>query len=302
MTDGSLELITGPRGGDDERPAPYSVDCRLTGACQLRCAWCWGPAHSSSARIRAVDWVAIVAALAQRGTRHVVFSGGEPTLSNALRSSVEAAARHGLLITLSTNGIRFAAYSDILGQLNEIGIPIDGSTPQMQAAMRGRSERHGAWKEAIQAIRIAQAARAAGESRAQITVRTVIARPNLQDIARIPEALTAEGIDLSGVRLKLYQVEPIGPHAASIDFGRWAVSVPEAHEAAQRVVARLPATQVTLQLYQETAGRYFLIDPDGTALGTDEEDGLPREVVYGNVLTDLDHALGAWRSHRRRLK
>jgi MoaA/NifB/PqqE/SkfB family radical SAM enzyme len=48
---------------------------------------------------------------------------------------LQAVKRYGLRVTLSTNGIRSATRKDILGHLDEIGIPIDGSTPQVPAAV-----------------------------------------------------------------------------------------------------------------------------------------------------------------------
>lgn len=58
-------------------------------------------------------------------------------------------------------------------------------------------------------------------------------------------------------------------------------------------VDALRVLTTALQLYANTTGRYFLIDPDGWAFGTDEDDGgRPTAAPHGNVLDDADATAG----------
>ncbi len=103
--------------------------------------------------------------------------------------------------------------------------------------------------------------------------------------------------------MKFYQVEPFGPHVAHIDFDRdWAITTQEAEEAAALTRTNHPAANITLQLYENTVGRYFLVDPDGFASGTDEDRyGNPVEVAYGNIVYDFDATIDAYQRHQEGL-
>lgn len=281
--------------------APHTVDLRLLGTCQLRCEWCWGPEHYRRGTVSGSLWAATLEALAERGTRQLTISGGEPTKSAALRPVVQAARRGRMAVTLSTNGILLPEFMDVVEVIDDVGIPVDGSTPLMNDRMRKGSLRFHGWEKAIAAIRLVQEMRRAGDSNAATTVRVVIARPNLHDVPNIPEALVAAGLDLSQLRIKLYQVEPFGPHFARTDFERdWAITSDEACACAAATRASAPQAHIELQLYTNTVGRYFLIDPDGGAIGTDENQAdQPIEVPYGNVVHDFERTLEAYREHQR---
>lgn len=281
--------------------APHTVDLRLLGTCQLRCEWCWGPEHFRRGTVSGSLWAATLEALAERGTRQVTISGGEPTKSPALRQTVQAARRGGMSVTLSTNGILLPEFTDVVEVIYDVGIPVDGSTPLMNDRMRKGSLRFQGWEKAIAAIGLVQKMRRAGVSNAMVTVRVVVARPNLHDVPTIPNALDAAGVDLSPLRIKLYQVEPFGPHFGQTDFERdWAITSDEACACAAATRARAPQAHIELQLYTNTVGRYFLIDPDSGATGTDEDHaGQPVEVPYGNVVYEFERTLAHYREHQR---
>ena len=283
--------------------APDTVDLRLVGTCQLRCEWCWGPEHFRRGSIDEETWAVTLDELAQRGTRQVIISGGEPTRSPLLGPVVKAARDSGLAVTLSTNGIYLGQFKDVVALVQDVGIPVDGATPEMNERMRKGSLRFRGWERAIAAIRLVQEMRETGLTTARVTVRVVVARPNLQDVANIPDVLGAAGVDLNDVRVKLYQVEPFGPHFRRTDFdASWAVSSDDACACATETRARARGAHVELQLYGNTVGRYFLIDPDGWATGTDEDDeGRPVEVEYGDVVNSLEGTLAEYHAHRQRL-
>ena len=282
---------------------PDSVDLRINGLCQLRCPWCWGPEHHRPGTVSRHQWEAVIGALAKIGTTQIILSGGEPTLSKALRPCVIAAKHYGMSVTLSTNGIKLAKFTDVLEHVDDLGIPLDGSTPETNEQMRTRSEKHEAWQQALSAMRLIQEMHRNGHSKAILTVRTVIARPNLDDVPAIPAALTANGVNLGSLRLKLYQVEPFGPHFSDTDFDRdWAVTEDEARDAFDTIRVLHPDLHVDLQLYAGTVGRYFLVDPDGEATGTDElPDGTPIEVPYGNLVNDFSGSIEAFQRHQRQI-
>jgi MoaA/NifB/PqqE/SkfB family radical SAM enzyme len=295
----NIDYIEGPRG-DTPSGAPHTADFRITGTCQLCCDWCWGPEHLRKGSITEAQITETIGRLAADGMEQVVFSGGEPTLSNILVPGVEAAKQNGLRVTLSTNWINIGKSRDLLHRVDDLGIPIDGSIPEINDAMRTRSLRFNAWQQAIGAIVLVQRMNSLEDTNIAITIRTVIARPNLGDAPKIPTALELNGVDIERLRFKLYQVEPFGPHYSHIDFHKdWAISESEAKEVAEHMRIESPRANITLQLYEGTVGRYFLVDPDGNATGTDEDErGAPSEVGYGNIVNDYDATLNSYRTHQ----
>ncbi len=191
MSAESIVYISGSRG-ETQSGAPHTADLRITGLCQLRCDWCWGPEHFRKGDVAPEEWSETIGRLAMGGTQQLVFSGGEPLLSKALRPGIQAAKDHDLRVTLSTNGILLGKNSDILRSVDDLGIPIDGSTPDVNDAMRTWSVRHDAWKRGVEAIRLAQSMKQEGETAVTITSRTVIAKPNLQDVLPRLKRLTHE--------------------------------------------------------------------------------------------------------------
>jgi Fe-coproporphyrin III synthase len=291
--DNMLERIVGERAADGPiGPAPRVVDLSLSGRCQLRCAWCWGPEHDRGEEASVLTWQQVMAALWLWGTREIVFTGGEPLLSHHLPPLLEFASEYGFRTTLSTNGILLPKKLHLLAHVDDIGIPVDADNADIAAVVRRGAGPANAWDKAINAIRIAQ------DHVELVTVRTVIARPNLDSIAGIPHVLAAHGVDISRLRFKMYQAEPIGPHFRRTDWSEWAVDEVAATRAAS-ALAQEAATRPVLQLYRDTAGRYVQIDPGGRTYGTDiDEAGLPFEVPYGNVIEDIPAMVRAYQLHR----
>jgi Fe-coproporphyrin III synthase len=297
-----LRLTHGQRGNPSELPS--TVDIRYSGVCQLRCAYCWGPAHDRRGSFNEANVTTLLQGLAAAGVKGVVHSGGETTLAPVLPHALATARSLGLRSTLSTNGIGFAKHVELLPLIDDLGIAIDGDTAEVHNQMRRGAERHDGFAEALRAVALAQTAARDSSGPRELTVRTVVAKRNVGSIVNLPDTLKNAGVDLSSVRLKMYQVEPFGPHFPLIDFeGDWAVNGDDVLAVAERMRRRHAGLNLEVQLYSGTVGRYFLIGPDGDASGTDEDvRGRPIEVNYGNVLVDLTGALAAYRRHGRHLR
>lgn len=268
---------------------PQTVDVSLTGKCQLRCSWCWGEEHTVGTIHSENEWKELLRKFKDGGTTSVVFTGGEPLLSPILPSVLRYAKESlSMRTTLSTNAILLAEKHEIvLPWVDDLGIPIDGSTSEINKRMRaGKIDN---FQKAIDGIKMVLDA----YPDILLTVRTVIARPNIQDVGNIPQMLMDNNIDISRIRYKLYQVEPIGPRADVTNTDQWKVSEDECKSTASAVKERYPNLSVTLQLYSKTSGRYYQIGPRGNAYGTyiDETD-TPQIIELGNPIDDFDHAIG----------
>jgi MoaA/NifB/PqqE/SkfB family radical SAM enzyme len=277
--------------------APSVVDLNVTGRCQLRCKFCWGPEHTVSSPHSVERWIELIQRLAQDGTCRLVFTGGEPLLMPALPAMLQASREAGLVVTLSTNGVLLQQRAAVLADVDHVGIPIDGSTAEMAERMRPRLTRHDGWKNAVAAMRLV---RSAG---VDLIIRTVVARHNLDDVVRIPAALEEFGVDLcgEGVLYKLYQVMPTGPIARQIPPAtwaqEWAVSEAAVDNVSDTIRAIYPALTVTAQCYRRAVGRYFIVDPIGKAYGNDLDavTGEPIDVEYGNVFFRYEQCITRYR-------
>lgn len=280
--------------------APATIDLSLTGRCQLRCEWCWGTEHHIGEVFPVQAWTSLLDELGERGTRHVVLTGGEPFLSPYLEPVLTRARALALRTTLSTNGIRLArdpSLHRLLEHVDDVGIPLDGHSAEINAVMRKRSGNLNGWRHAVDALKIAQAIVPS------VTVRTVVSKKNLQSVPLIPAVLKDEGVDIQALRFKCYQIEPIGPHYSSTNWSEWEIDVKAVRHLARDLTRLYPELDLTVQLYKNTVGRYFRIDPDGRAFGTDSSSsGAPKEVAYGNVFEGLNGVLAMWQRHTASLK
>ncbi len=267
---------------------PKTVDISLTGKCQLGCPFCWGEDHTVGTIHDAQKWKELLGNFRGLGTSGVVFTGGEPLMSPELIDVLKYAKEDlGLRTTLSTNAILLKGkHQLVLPWVDDLGLPLDGSTPEINGVMRPGKINN--FKRVIEGIKLVQSQ----YPNIDLTVRTVIARPNVNDVANIPQVLINNGVDLTRIRYKLYQVEPIGPRADIVNTDAWKVSEGECREVEKTIRQSHPDVSLTMQVYKETSGRYYQIGPHGNAYGTIiDHDGTPQMVDLGNPIDNFKEAV-----------
>jgi radical SAM protein with 4Fe4S-binding SPASM domain len=83
----------------------YSVEIRLTKACNLVCGHCSvGAGKKAEGELRPSEVRALIDQVSKIGARYLVFTGGEPLLCKELIPLVEHAAKKGLIVSVDTNG------------------------------------------------------------------------------------------------------------------------------------------------------------------------------------------------------
>lgn len=93
----------------------------VTYRCDLNCVHCSSDARpSNSLEMSRDDCVRILAQAAHMGARDVAFSGGEPLLWPYIFAAVDAAARHGLKVTVYTSGCA-DGFQEKAKRLRELG-------------------------------------------------------------------------------------------------------------------------------------------------------------------------------------
>lgn len=194
-----------------------------------------------------------------------------------LNELVKFAKEHNLRTTLSTNTILLTEKRarEILPYIDEIGVPIDGSSSEKSLKMRlGKLDQ---FKYAIESLsRIRRLA-----PHAEITIRTVISKVNKNDILDIGYLLD----ELKGKwdRWKLYQFTPI--NNGLVNKMEHYLSKKQFMTIATKV--RTKFYQFYIKIYPSDAriGRYVFIGPEGKLYGVGSDE---KYLYLGNVLKRTD--------------
>ncbi|MDF1678035.1 MAG: radical SAM protein [Legionellaceae bacterium] len=263
---------------------PSTVDLNLLGRCNLNCTWCWGPEHDTAEPIRLNEWKDLVSNLQKMGTKSVIITGGEPLLKRWLPDLIKyIKSELNMRVTLSTNGILLRRKANaLLPYVDDLGIPIDGPSDEINRIMRKGHFKH--FDIALDAISYVQQE----YPNIDLTVRTVVAKPNLAFVSKIGSVLLHSGIKPEKLRWKIYQVNPIGPRKGEILNGDWLISSEEFNQTIKHCRTLTPELNICSQPYDKHVGRYFMIFPDGTTHVIEKgNDGFPCERILGNVFNDL---------------
>ncbi len=267
---------------------PSTVDLNLVGRCNLNCTWCWGPEHNTAEPIRLNEWKNLVKKLQSLGTKSVIITGGEPLLKGWLPDLIKYIKSDlNMRVTLSTNGILLRRKADaLLPYIDDLGIPIDGPSDEINKLMRIGKFNH--FDIALDAIRYVQVE----YPKIDLTVRTVVAKPNLEHVHKIGSVLFNAGIDPEKLRWKMYQINPIGPRKKDILAGDWLINQDEFNRVVNKAKILNPKFKICSQPFENHIGRYFMIFPDGTSHIIEKgKDGFPCEKILGNVFRDMDVVL-----------
>ena len=133
--------------------APYKADLALTYACNNRCAHCYNePGRGGPSSLSHRQWRQVIRRLARTGVPHLIFTGGEPTLHEALPDLVRCAERLGLVTGVNTNGRRLADAA-FAGRLKRAGLDhIQITLASTRPSMHNRTVGAQAFEETVQGI------------------------------------------------------------------------------------------------------------------------------------------------------
>jgi MoaA/NifB/PqqE/SkfB family radical SAM enzyme len=161
-----------------------SVDWWMTSRCNLACDFCYGPVPGRDP-VELRD--EIFQALAASSARAVTFCGGEPLLIRKIGQYATALGRHGKSTVLNTNGQLLRRRLDQglrLADFTVVGISVDGPTPEVHRAMRGKNAD---LDEVLKAARLVKYA--SGVRLKMATVISAVNQAELPALARIVHRL-----------------------------------------------------------------------------------------------------------------
>jgi len=182
-------------GGEEGIDAPWphpllTAAVELTRRCNARCVHCGSAAgRPREGELRLAEWEPVFRDLAALGGKEVCLLGGEPFLAPWWEEAAASAGEAGLRVVFITNGALVdrdaASRLKSLGCVSRVAVSLDGASPEIHDAIRGRP---GSFLEATGAIeRLLEAGVEAGAV-------TTAMRPNLEDLPRIRDLLLGRGI------------------------------------------------------------------------------------------------------------
>lgn len=268
--------------------SPETVDFNINGICNLNCKWCWGPVHNAKEDVTLSEWKIIAYLLKKFGTKNIVFTGGETLLKKELPELARYVNKElELRTTLSSNGLLLLKRGpSVLPYINDLGLPLDGHTQNVNAVMRRGTITH--FSRVLQAIKFVQ-----NEfPQIDLTVRTVMAKPNIESVPFIGKTMLEANIDPSKMRWKIYQVSPVGPRKENILNSDLLITKDQFDEQIKITKVINPSFKIEAQPYERSFGRYFHIFPDGKShIVAQGKDGLPEEISMGNIAKDFDSVI-----------
>lgn len=169
--------------------APYKADLALTYACSNNCAHCYNePGRKAMVSLGRRGWKQVLQRLADISVPHIIFTGGEPTLSEHLPALIRHAERLGQVTGINTNGRRLAdaAYVGRLAKagLDHAQITLASRRPELHNETVGAE----AFEETVAGIRNAV------ETLPHAITNTTLTRRNRDHAAEIVDFIQDLGI------------------------------------------------------------------------------------------------------------
>jgi radical S-adenosyl methionine domain-containing protein 2 len=228
-----------------------SVDWWITSRCNLACDFCYGPLPGRDPVERRS---AIAGALAASSARVVTFCGGEPLLIRKIDQYAADMARRGKSTVLNTNGQLLRTRFDQgfrLADFDLVGISIEGSTPEVHRAMRGK---RADLDKVIEAARLV-----AKEPGVGLKLATVVSGVNRDDLPALAETVRELGPDV----WRLYQYSSRGDY--NVGQQRHRLAEDEFRRLVTRATELAAPVPTAPSTETETEG-CLIVDPAGNVL------------------------------------
>jgi len=186
--------------------SPLAVFWEITNTCNLKCIHCYKRAGKAEQNeLSTKECLQLVREMGKMHVMRVNFGGGEPLLRKDLLRIIRATKKAGMMTGLTTNGTLLT--KEIASQLAKLGVPVqvslDGARATTHERIRGKS---GSYQQAIDAIHILTGLGV------DTRIGTVVMRPNLNEIPRMPQVIQSLGVKIWNLMLLI----PVGRATKSL--------------------------------------------------------------------------------------
>ncbi len=232
--------------------SPYRMDLALTYRCNNNCSHCYNARSRSFPELGLEQWLAIIDRLWEIGVPHIVFTGGEPTLSRYLPELIAHAEKNGQITGINTNGRRLKD-PDFVQKLVDAGldhaqITLESHIPAIHDQMVAAP---GAWQDTIQGLKNVLA------TRLFVMTNTTLLQNNSPYLADTLDFLAGHGVPTVGLNALIYSGK-----GANVNTGLPAADLPALLE-----IARAKTAQSGQRLIWYTPTEYCHFDPVLLELG-----------------------------------
>lgn len=185
---------------------------RILEACNADCFMCGYALSRDDYRFSPVEFADLLPRAADAGVRYVRFTGGEPLMHRDILELVRLGARHGMKMSLITNGMLLPRLADQLAAagLAHVVVSIDGASAETHDLYR-RSP--GTFAKGISGLR-----KASGLGLVT-RVNTVVGPHNYVELPALREVLVDAGVqqwELSALKLERMIVYPDPGHVREV--------------------------------------------------------------------------------------
>lgn len=232
---------------------PEVVDINITGRCNLHCSYCYGPPPDCS-ELALDDIERALDILSAGGTTGIVLTGGEPLVRDDIIDILVAMTRRGMKVALQTNATLLREKPETLELVDWLCMPLDGSSEQMVASVRGSPANFRAVVGAL------EWAASLPSKRFRIKIGTVVTQQNRFDLVNIASILSVHGVDV----WKCHEIRPRG--RAKENFHRLHVPGEEILQLLEVVRARHPKLNTHFSKRHFSRGAYLFLYPNGDLL------------------------------------
>lgn len=161
FVEGNLSVIENIGGNDptigaDDLPAPYRMDLALTYKCQNKCSHCYNEPKRKKKEMGSEDWLKTIDILWGKGIPHIVFTGGEPTMSKHLMDLIVKSEENGQITGLITNGRKLREKGYLKGLVKAGLDHVQITVLSHKAGVHDKLTcSKGSWKETIAGLKVA---------------------------------------------------------------------------------------------------------------------------------------------------
>ncbi len=302
-----------------KQPQRFVVDFWMTGRCDMECPFCYGADVPTASRIeidnsgkdqkvylydtteetRAItgkggarpemtltQMQEIVAKLKDIGVTTLTIAGGEPLLRPETPKIIKFAHDAGLEVYLSSNGTFFKRhYNQVKDYISVLGLPLDGSTPNMNVLMGRREYLY----KNIQGI---LSYLGANPPQHKVKVGTVVSRINIADIEQIGQFLYRSPGQCQPDTWRLYQFEPLKKGAKNREL--YEISDSEFDDVVSRLQLVFPEAQISARSNNDHMNAYFFVTPDGMLQTVDIKHRSVADLLSTST-EDLKSIVGSYR-------
>lgn len=252
------------------------AEWRITGVCNLRCVYCYGPEHSFAPAPEHVS--GILSALVASPIPVVRFSGGEPLLVQGIEEVISKLHDAGKAVILSTNGTRYLSLKDkIEPAIAKLNVSVDGFDPESHALNGRKPDSFSTALGVLESL-------AERDHTFKVKVGTVLTARNIGVKDLLPKMYDLIS-SLPVHRWKIYQYVPEGPIVdpslrVSDELFKFQESVLRSY------VGPRPVIDIGFASASSRTGAYFIIQPDGQVIVPVGDSNVTVEETLGNIITD----------------